>query len=121
MLLVYETPEHFRIRQAQDDETWRPWRAYYKAMVDAGVYVDGAPLEEFATATTVRLRDGQRRVQDGPYADTKEQLGGFIILDLPSLDAALDWAARCPVAASGAIEVRPVADYVLDTLRAGNG
>jgi hypothetical protein len=118
MLLVYETPEYFRIRQAQDNETWGPWRAYYKAMVDAGVYVDGAPLEEFATATTVRLRDGQRQVQDGPYADTKEQLGGFIILDLPSLDAALDWAARCPVAASGAIEVRPVADYVLDTLRA---
>jgi hypothetical protein len=57
----------------------------------------------------VRLRDGKRRVQDGPFADTKEQLGGFIIMELPSLDAALDWAERCPAAATGAVEVRPLA------------
>lgn len=56
----------------------------------------------------MRLKDGRRQVQDGPYADTKEQLGGFIVLDLPSLDAALDWAARCPAAATGAVEVRPI-------------
>jgi hypothetical protein len=122
MMLIYETPEYFRIRsKAQDDEIWGPWRAYYKALVDAGVYVSGAPLEEFSTATTVRLRGGQRQVQDGPYADTKEQLGGFIILELPSLDAALDWAARCPVAAAGAIEVRPVAGYVMDAVTGVNG
>ena len=60
------------------------------------------------TATTVQLQEGRRRVQDGPFAEGKEQLGGFIILDLPSLDAALEWAARCPTAATGAIEVRPV-------------
>jgi hypothetical protein len=53
--------------------------------------------------------DGKRRVQDGPIADTKEQLGGFTVLELPSLDAALDWAARCPAAALGAVEVRPLA------------
>ncbi len=76
------------------------------------MYVSGAPLEEFSTATTVRLRGGQRQVQDGPYADTKEQLGGFIILELPSLDAALDWAARCPGAlGDGSVVVRPVADF----------
>ena len=57
----------------------------------------------------MRLKEGKRRVQDGPFADTKEQLGGFIILELPSLDAALDWAARCPAASVGAVEVRPVA------------
>jgi hypothetical protein len=56
----------------------------------------------------VRLRDGQRHVQDGPYADTKEQLGGFYLIDVPDLDAALDWAARCPTAADGAVEVRPL-------------
>jgi hypothetical protein len=54
------------------------------------------------------VQDGKRRVQDGPFAEAKEQLGGFMILDLPSLDAALDWAARCPAAATGAIEVRPM-------------
>jgi hypothetical protein len=59
------------------------------------------------TGTTVRLKEGKRRVQDGPFADTKEQLGGFTILELPSLDAALDWAARCPAASIGAVEVRP--------------
>lgn len=123
MMLIYESREHFRIREKvpEDNESWGPWRAYYKALHDAGVYVDGAPLEAFSSATTVRLKDGQRQVQDGPYADTKEQLGGFIILDLPSLDAALDWAARCPVAADGAVEVRPVADYVMEALEYTNG
>jgi hypothetical protein len=62
------------------------------------------------------MKDGKRRVQDGPYADTKEQLGGFILLELPSLDAALEWAARCPSAAGGAIEVRPLAPEMHDTI-----
>jgi hypothetical protein len=57
--------------------------------------------------TTLRQRDGKRQVQDGPYADTKEQLGGFYEIDVPDLDTALDWAARCPAAATGAVEVRP--------------
>jgi hypothetical protein len=61
------------------------------------------------TGTTVRVKEGKRRVQDGPYADTKEQLAGFIILELPSLDAALEWAARCPGASIGVVEVRPLA------------
>ena len=61
------------------------------------------------TGTTVRLKEGKRRVQDGPYAETKEQLAGFIILELPSVDAALEWAARCPGASIGAVEVRPLA------------
>ena len=73
------------------------------------VYVGGEPLQVPETGTTVRLKDGKRRVQDGPFADTKEQLGGFMILELPSLDVALDWAARCPAASGGAVEVRPLA------------
>lgn len=56
----------------------------------------------------MRLQGGQRQVQDGPYADTKEQLGGYILIDVPDLDTALDWAARCPAAAYGAVEVRPI-------------
>ena len=113
MLLIYETQDAFDSRSGpQPSPLIGAWRAYYKALVDAGVYVGGAPLEEPATGATVRVHGGQRRVQDGPYADTKEQLGGQIILELPSLDAALDWAARCPSAATGAVEVRPISPRV---------
>ncbi len=76
-------------------------------LVDAGVFVSGAGLEKPETATTVKLVGGQRQVQDGPYADTKEQLGGFFIINVPNLDAALGWAARCPVEPDDVIEVRP--------------
>jgi hypothetical protein len=109
-LLIYESPEAFATRSNQNlDPYTGAWRAYYKALVEAGIYVGGDPLELAETGTTVRLNGGKRRVQDGPYADTKEQLGGFIILEVPSLDVALDWAARCPTASAGAVEVRPLA------------
>jgi len=125
MLLIYETSDDFDARG--DDHHRRSmligaWRAYYKALVDAGVYVTGAPLQPQSTATTVRVKEaGHRQVQDGPYADTKEQLGGLIILELPSLDAALEWAARCPTAATGAIEVRPVSQEVRELVEGGHG
>src|ERR1700688_3874875 len=109
-LLIYHLPEEFDMRKGDySDPHLGAWRAYYKALVEAGVYIGADALEVPETGTTVRLRDGKRRVQDGPYADTKEQLGGFIIMELPSLDAALDWAERCPAAATGAVEVRPLA------------
>src|SRR5215472_1279717 len=109
-LLIYETPELFAARKNDDSDPYLgAWRTYYQALVDAGVYVGGDALEVPETGTTVRLKDGKRRVQDGPYADTKEQLAGVLILELPSLDAALDWAARCPAASAGAVEVRPLA------------
>ena len=82
--------------------------AYGKALADAGVLVSADVLQPSAASTTLRTRDGVLQVQDGPYADTKEQLGGFFILDVPDLDAALDWAARCPAATDGVVEVRPV-------------
>ena len=108
-LLIFETPEHFAARNsAENDSYLGAWRAYHKAILEAGIYVGGDPLQPSETATTVRLKDGKRRVQDGPFADTKEQLGGFTILELPSLDEALEWAARCPAASAGAVEVRPV-------------
>ena len=109
-LLLFESPEAFATRKAPENNPYLgAWRAYYKAIVQAGIYVGGDPLEVPETATTVRLMDGKRHVQDGPFADTKEQLAGFMILELPSLDAALDWAARCPAASTGAVEVRPLA------------
>jgi hypothetical protein len=108
-LLIFESPEAFAARNADDNDPYLgAWRAYYKALVEAGVYVGGDPLQSPEIGTMVRLKDGKRHVQDGPFADTKEQLGGFTILELPSLDEALEWAARCPAASTGAVEVRPV-------------
>jgi hypothetical protein len=113
VMLIYETPRNIEARGSADPAPYiAAWHAYHKALLAAGAYVDGAPLKDIATATTVRLKDGGRHVQDGPFAEAKEQLGGFIIIDVPSLDAALEWAARCPASASGAVEVRPIdVDY----------
>ena len=110
-LLIYEKPEDFVRRESsvESDEYTGAWRAYHRAMLDAGIFVGGKPLDTPETATTMRLRDNKRQIQDGPYASTKEQLGGFTLLELPSLDAALEWAARCPAASYGAVEVRPIA------------
>jgi hypothetical protein len=84
-------------------------RAYGEALRAAGIFVAGAGLDGPATATTVSVRDGKRQVQDGPYAETKEFLAGFVIIDVPDLDTALEWAARNPSAALESIEVRPLA------------
>jgi hypothetical protein len=117
IVLVYETPADFESRRQGTRSPYvGAWRAYYEALVEAGVYVGGAPLKDAATATTVRRKDGKRYVQDGPFAEAKEQLGGFLILELPSIDAALDWAARCPAAATGALEVRPMDVDIHDTI-----
>jgi hypothetical protein len=110
-LVIYMLDREFEAQAHPDDDAyWQPWRAYLQQLQQAGVMVSGAALQSEALATTVRVRGGQRQVQDGPYAETKEQLGGFAILDLPSLDAALEWAARCPAAGTARVEVRPVAD-----------
>jgi hypothetical protein len=109
MVLIYESPADLEARDTPAGDAYvAAWRSYHKALVEAGVHVTGAPLRPVATATTVRLRDGRRHVQDGPFAEAKEELGGFMILELPSLDAALGWAARCPAAATGAVEIRPI-------------
>lgn len=84
------------------------YRAYSEALSKAGVLTGGHALQAGHTTTTVRIKDGQRQVQDGPYADTKEQLGGFFVIEVADLDEALDWAAKCPAAGHCAVEVRPV-------------
>jgi len=114
MMLIYES---FKNLEARTTDKTSPsvaaWRAYHRSLVESGVFVGGAPLQSGASATTVRVRDATRDVQDGPYAETKELLAGVTILELPSLDAALDWAARCPAAATGAVEVRPIDSELL--------
>ncbi len=89
------------------------WAAYDKAVQDAGIFVSGESLADLVTATTVRVgADGERTVVDGPFAATREVLGGFYVIDVPDLDAALDWAARCPGSrGGGSVVVRPVADF----------
>jgi hypothetical protein len=89
------------------------WMRYDKAVQDAGIRVSGESLADLVTATAVRVgQDGARTVTDGPFAETREVLGGFYVIDVPDLDTALDWAARCPGArGSGSVVVRPVADF----------
>lgn len=109
MLMYFETPEEAaKQRDERAEGYWAGWMAYIGAIQQAGIMKSGEGLQPPAMATTLRLAGGQRRVQDGPYADTKEQLGGFVVIDVPSLDVALDWAARAPCAIDGAVEVRPV-------------
>jgi hypothetical protein len=78
------------------------------AMAEAGILVDSGPLQPPQSATTVRVRDGETQLSDGPFAEIKEQLGGYYLIEVPDLDAALSWAARCPGASHGTIEVRPI-------------
>ena len=108
-LMFYLSPAEFAARTdpKQKGAFWGSFIPYLKAVKDSGILAGGAGLEPPDTATTVRLRDGKRLVQDGPYADTKEQLGGFFVIDVPDLDTALDWAARYPAGPNGVVEVRP--------------
>jgi len=108
-LMFYLSPSEFTARTDPQQRAayWGAFLPYMQAVRDAGIFAGGAGLEPPETATAVRLRDGKRLVQDGPYADTKEQLGGFFVIDVPDLDTALDWAARYPAGADGVVEVRP--------------
>jgi hypothetical protein len=84
------------------------YAGFTEAMKQAGVHIGSNRLRPTASATTVRAQNGKTTTVDGPFAETKEQLGGYYLIEAPDLDAALSWAARCPGAAHGAIEVRPV-------------
>ena len=92
----------------QMNEIVNAYMAYSKALQDAKVLVASNRLRPTSAATTVRTVDGQTKVLDGPFAETKEQLGGYYLIDVPDLDAALDWAKRCPAARYGTVEVRPI-------------
>jgi hypothetical protein len=104
MLMIYEDDAD---RVEKMDERMPNCSAYAQAMMKAGIYVTGDRLRGVTTAT-VRVTGGKTHVVDGPYVEAKEQLGGFHIIDVPDLDTALAWAARCPSAARGTVEVRPV-------------
>jgi hypothetical protein len=109
-ILVYEPPAEFSARTDPERQAayWGAYQAYSQALKEAGVAAGGTALQPPHLGTSLRVRGDKRTVQDGPYADAKEQLGGMFLIDVPDLDKALEWAARCPAAASGAVEVRPV-------------
>jgi hypothetical protein len=110
MMILNESPEAFASRQDAEKSGpyWGAWGAFIGAMRAAGIIVNGDGLHGPETATTLRIRDGKNEVQDGPFADTKESVGGYFVIEVPDLDAALEWAARSPAATDGSVEIRPV-------------
>jgi hypothetical protein len=109
LLLIYGNEAGMQsATKAQTEQMIAAYGAYTEAMKTAGVVVGANRLKPSGSASTVRVADGKTKVLDGPYAETKEQLGGYYLIDVPDLDAALSWAARCPGAGVGTIEVRPV-------------
>ena len=105
-----------QLTKADQDHWLGAYIAYMETMKKAGVLKGSVGLFQSPAATTVRTTDGKHQVLDGPYSDTKEQLGGFHIIEAPDLDAAISWAARSPTSIHGVVEVRPIRDQSLDQL-----
>jgi hypothetical protein len=109
MLMIYADPAGWAGLTPAEREGWMgQYRAYTKMLVDAGVMRGGEELADPGTTTTVTMQNGVRRVQDGPFVTSKEGLGGYFLIEVPDLDAALGWAEKCPGAHHGHVEVRPV-------------
>ena len=109
MLLIYgNETEMTNLGEPETGRRVAAYTAYIQSLSEAGVLAGSNRLRPSGSATTVRAVNGRTQVLDGPYAETKEQLGGYLLVDVPDLDAALSWAARCPGAAHGVMEVRPI-------------
>lgn len=110
MLLFNETAAELakRTDPAAANAYWGGWTAYMGAIAQSGAMVSGNVLQPPDVSTTIRVENGRRHVVDGPFADTKEMLGGYVILDAADLDAAMEWASRAPCATAGSVEIRPV-------------
>jgi hypothetical protein len=107
-LLMYNPVDGYNPSPEEIAEQHPRWAKYAQDLKDAGLYVSSQGLQGGEVATTVRVRDGETHVTDGPYAETKELLAGFWLIEAADLDAALEWAARMPNSTYGAVEVRPV-------------
>jgi hypothetical protein len=104
-----------RLSRAEQEHWLGAYKAYMEAMTKAGVLRLSHGLYQTSAATTVRVSNGKAQVLDGPYAETKEQLGGFHIIEVPDLDSAITWASRSPTSLHGVVEVRPVREGTLLT------
>jgi hypothetical protein len=113
MLLIVGDESRFAdMSEADVAAQMKLWDEYTKALEDAGAFVSGEGLQTSTTATTLRVENGERVLTDGPFAETKEQVGGFYVIECKNLDEALDWAEKLPSTANGGVtEVRPVMDY----------
>jgi hypothetical protein len=112
LLTIYADEARFgTMTPADSGAMMKAYGEFGSAAQDAGVLLGGEGLQPTATATTVRVRDGETLFTDGPFAETREQLGGYYLLECADLDEAARWAARIPDANGGAVEVRPVMDY----------
>lgn len=99
-----------KLTPAEQEQGVASYKAYVDALVKANAFLGTNRLQRTSAATTVRAVNGKTQVLDGPYADTKEQLAGYFLIEVPDLDAALAWAARCPATNHGVVEVRPIWD-----------
>ena len=109
LLLIYgDEAARQSASKEQSNQMMAAFGAYTESMKKAGILLGGDRLQPTKSASVVQVAKGKTSVQDGPYADTKEQLGGYYLIDVPDLDTALSWAGRCPGAAFGKIEVRPI-------------
>jgi hypothetical protein len=109
MLLIYNAEQEWAAMSDEErNAVYGDYFAFTNAIRESGNYVDGAPLQPTSTATAVRVRGGEQLVTDGPFAETKEQLGGFYLVEAENVDEAIELAARIPGARYGTIEVRPV-------------
>ena len=109
LVLIYENEKAWAgLSEEEMGKVFGEYMAYSKEMALAGVMKGGASLQPTMTATTVRVKNGKTTTTDGPFAETKEQLGGYYVIDVPNLDEAIKWAAKCPGAKGGSIEVRPL-------------
>lgn len=107
-LLIYTEPPTAEVAPEQIKSVTEAYNEFTRQAVEAGVMRGGEALQDGKTATTVRVRDGKAVITDGPFAETKEEFGGYYIVEAPNLDEALKWAAKVPGAQWGSIEVRPV-------------
>lgn len=109
LLMIYSEEGGWdKMSKAEQEQGLASYHAYIEALTKADVFVSTNRLQPSTSATTVRVQNGKSNVQDGPFTDSKEQLGGYFLIEAPNLDAALSWAARCPGAHHGTVEVRPL-------------
>ena len=107
LLLIYENENN----PTPDEAEMAKWFAYTEALREAGIHLAGEALHPTSAATTVRVKSGDTVATDGPFAETREQLGGFYMIEADDLDVAIEWAAKMPNAHKGSIEIRPIMEF----------
>jgi hypothetical protein len=112
LLLIYtQEQDEVEATSAEQEAVMEAYFAFSRQVREAGLMLSGEALQPTSTATTVRVRQGKTLTADGPFAETKEQLGGYYMLECPNLDEAIEWAAKIPGASRGSVEIRPLVEF----------